>query len=499
MKQNVVIKILFFLFAFVHFLIVLIYFTPSFSDLPDFEHKIVFCVSKFLALLFLILFYQAIPFAFYKIKNKNHNFINFFKYLIAYFLLSIALIFITQPFSLSSFDSYYIISNIENYGIFWRQNFIPSILFLTAKSIFPSYYTVSILCCLIYSFIFSYCVCNTKEKFGKIYYLILLFFILPSILICSLVQYNNILCAYLLGFILLFTFFNENKQIKNIVKALLFGFLCTIVILLRSENIFLLVVLPLMVFNLKIFHKKSYITYIVSLILLFSPLYYIQKIHINYEYVLHNLSFIYDFYKIHNIQVKNEDKKIIEKIFPVIKTEYYGSLADYANYNTEIKDKKNAVKCLIKMAVEQAPIIMKNNIKIINSAINSRNFMPLKMSRENKVYDDGSFYKYPVKSKIISLMAYGTTIFRLNAIYKLLYDLNIGIYLLILFLIYSLIRCRKFFIYTTVILTVNIASVLLFMPFYTFFYFYQFLFITRLITVFLFAEVFYLKFNKNRN
>ena len=289
--------------------------------------------------------------------------------------------------------------------------------------------------------------------------------------------------------LLMFIFFNVKTNCSNVVKASLLGLLSAVVILLRTENIFLLILIPLMIFHLKIFSKKSFIIYLSSLFILFSPMYYIQKVHINYEYVLHNLSFIYDFYKYNNIEVENNDKEALGIVFPAIKTGYNGTLADYFMYNPELKENKNAVNILIKMAVKQAPLLIRRNNQMINKTLNGINFMPLKMSSNRMVYDNHSFSLYPVKSKIISLMAYGTQNFRLNPLYKLFYDLTLSVFLLIIFLLYGIIKRKNFFIYVSLILSLNLISILIFMPFYMFFYLYPLLFIARLSFILLIMPV----------
>ncbi len=482
MNIKFLLNILFFIFTCIHFYIVHKYAIP-YGQMVILPQKIIYISALITAFIFLVIFYQLICISLRAFLNKNQKIIDFTKHTLFYFLLNMLFFIITKPFSLSFHDCYYIIPLIDKYEISWFHNLIPNMLFLISKNIIPSVFSVSIVCSFIYSLIFSYCVINLKEKYGKLSYFAVIFFCIPAILIFSLVQYSQIFVSYILCFLIFYIFFNENKYENKPLQAALLGFISAIIIFMRIENISFLIILPLLFYFMKIFNLKTFIVYCLSIILLFSPLFIIQKHHLHLSYELHNLSYILDYYKQNNLQLPE-----YEKFENVLSLNSSACLYLDNNCSKDTQElQKQAAKLMLIMTFKHLPDIIKYNAGKINEQLRFDDFILLKMQNHHFNHEDIYWLKnikyLNLKNKIISLCVYGNSEFNNNIISKVIYNPVNYLVLLLPCLLYGILRRKKFFILSPMFIMVILFQILVLMPVWQFFYFYPVILLTPLISV----------------
>lgn len=487
MIKNIILKLLFFIFACIHFFIVCKYMLP-FREMYNITQKSVYISASITGFIILTIFYQLILCTIKAFIEKNKSAVDFTKYTVFYFLLSLIFFVLTKPYSLSFHDCYYIIPYTDFYSVNWFQNLIANMLFIFPKYFYPSVFSTSIFCSFIYSLIFGYCSFNLKNKFPRLHFLAIIFFCLPMLLLFSLVQYTQVFASYLLCFILFYIYFNEDKNNKSLSTAILFGFVSAILIFIRLENISLIIILPLIVYLMKIFNKSSFIVYCLSVVMVFTPLFIVQKYNINMNYELHNLSFIFDSYKRANMPLTeyNNNKKIFQTVFPLIKETRNRDVFGQKIVTNDAKAARKARHLMFIMILKHPVKLIKYNIIKINEQIKHNDYLNVKLSTSRYDGDKTNYWmeniKYlKFKNKFISLCIYLNPNFKSTVINKKLYNpVNYTIFIFLCFL-YGIIRRNKYFVLTSLFLTFIMVQMLLLMPIFQFFYFYPVIFTSPLL------------------
>ena len=489
MIKNIILKLLFFIFACVHFFLVSRHLIP-FDKMFSLEQKIIYLSAAITGFIILVIFYNLLLCAIIAFKDKNKKIIDYTKYTLFYFVLSIIFFILTKPHSLAFHDCYYIIPGTDFYAINWFQNLIANMLFIIPKHFYPSVFSTSIFCSFVYSLIFGYCASNLKDKFPKLHYLVIIFFCMPCILLFSLVQYTQIFAAYLLCFILFYIYFNKDKTAKIPFIGFLFGFISAILIFIRLENISLLIILPLIVYWMKIFNKPSFIVYCLSVLMVFTPLFVIQKYNINMNYELHNLSFIFDYYKKNHIPLTeyNNNKKIFQTVFPLIKETDNRDIFGREIITKDVKSAKKARDLMLIMTLKHPVKLIKYNIKRINEQMKQNDYINIKLYNRNYDSDRTSYWMQNIKyskqkNELISLCIYGNRNFKTSKFNKTLYNpINYGIFIFLCFL-YGIVRRDKYFVLTSLLTAFIMVQMLILMPVFQFFYFYPIILISSILFI----------------
>lgn len=489
MKFDVILKVLFFIASCLHFFIVQHFLTP-FEQMYNSTQKTLYISSSILGFIILVLFYQLFPFAIKAFLEKNQKNIDFTKYTLFYFSLSILFFILTKPFSLSFHDCYYIIPDTDSYSINWFQNLISNILFSISKTLYPSVFSVSILCSFVYSLIFAYLGSNLKKECPFFFYFPLFFLCLPNMLLFSLVQYSQVFVSYLLCFVLLYIFFNKDKFNNSILKGFLLGFLSAIIIFMRIENIFMLVVLPLIIYFMKIFNKKSFITYILSIILFFTPLFVIQKQHENIYYELHNLAFTFYYYIQNNKPMPEleQNKELFYSVFPLLVNNSISIFLGDKIVTENFDNAKKVMNLMLLMTLKNSMGIAKHNIDKIFERNKHNDFLSLKLINRHYDNDRTKYWMENItnqeqKNKFISYSVYGNSSFETSKIAQIVYNPINYCALIFLTIIFGIFQRKKYFILSSVLLLIIFIQMLILMPIVQFFYFYPIIIIAPLLFI----------------
>ena len=447
---------------------------------------------------FIVIFsgFQTIYSIIKRIKQKNTDTIKHSAYFCFYFLLNIFLIYLTKPFAISMHE-YFRMMNCWYFSndIGWWYHIIINIFSVISNSIFPFIYGTPVMCAILYSLVFVFFIDTIQKYISKKYWLsVVLLFCLPHTLLWNLVQYRQIYSAYILLFILTFLMRFQYKNLTNIMWSVSFGFICAILTDIRNENIILLFEIPIIVFLLRIFSKKAFITFCITFFTTAVLICSLQKIKGPDEhYVMHNLSFTYVYYVDNNIPMDEYSKydKDFNIVFPM-RNKYNGEdenrkyLID--NFYLGNKESTQIVKyCLIKMTLKQAYRIILFHLQSMIRFLGNNDF--LIFYKENLLYKSSkieSIKDYPEKYKILSAIIACNNDDNINKpiIQKgynfiaknIFYNVYLHLILLLLIGIYGIITRQKYYVLSFLILFSILIPALIFMPFGCYFYIYPVVF-----------------------
>jgi hypothetical protein len=312
---------------------------------------------------------------------------------------------------------------------------------------------INIITCFLYSIIFSYCINKLLEKYkSKIAYLILIPFFLPFILGLNQHVIRLITHSWIILFVFLFCYFNERKEENKLSIIIPFAIISSIAAGIRSENIILVIILPLLIYFSKIFSKKMLIIYTAILLTFTASFSYINKLLLGYEYQIHNLSYIYEDYILNNFTDKDIDnnKQILYKIYKN-SIEATGLPTSPGEYDTSnIEETKKAIACLVKFPVKHIPFYIKNTINkyypmekfdflLIQSELFVNSYETLPEYIQDKHFNTENI-EYKISSMLLNLNMNG---YSNKFIYYVYFS---SIFLLPLLLIYGIFKRKIFFI-----------------------------------------------------
>ncbi len=346
----------------------------SFSSF-NFVKFTIFIFVKIITLCLLILFYQLILIVIKGYRNNNQEIKGITKHFLIYFLLNLVILLLIFP-GLHTQHSLEVSEFTIRYDINPWFHCLTGLFQLLAYNCIPSLFGLSLCNIFTFSLIFaSLLYLLEKEVFGKFTYIMYLPFILPVVLIINSYPFRGIyaLWMFILLFSLIFISYKTHKYISSYTIALIVASFSAMLSAIRSEYIILLILCPLMIYLLKIFDRKRFLTFLISFLLLFSGIFIVNKIYIsircgNNNYEIHNLMFIYEKILSNNKmsdKLTADDKLILSNI-------YYEF--DKKGTNTDINtgDVNNvyaAIKILTKNVLINAPEFIKQNVNMFSEPV----------------------------------------------------------------------------------------------------------------------------------
>ena len=476
-----------FLFAVLYFFYTL-YFDTSFSlNFKGYWYDVLILVK---IITFLTIFYgfNSIYNIILKIKQKDKEVIKYTKWFLFYFLLNILFIYITKPFATLDHDYFYITDFLsKNNDIHYAFHIIPSIFVIISNSIFHSIYGTPIMCAILYSLVFVFFIDTVQKHISKKYWFLSLFlFCTPLTLLWNLVQYRQIYSAYILLFILTALFRYRNKKFANISFALFWGIICSLLACIRSENLFLFFLLPFIVYSLKIVSKKSFAIFLVLFFVLSCIIVNFQKTKGTEYYTIHNLSYIYCYYKEHNLPITEYEKYEHEFQNVYINLDNYENCGEFVNaFNLNLSDKNSLKKLehkLIKMFLAHSYNLIQKNLRDLNDSPENE-FLFFKQDENNTNYNMGIIsFIFLNPNKLFSINNNSlNSVKKYYSNYKniamnTIYNIKINIILLFLIGLYGIITRQKYYILSCLILCSLLIPTLIFMPFALYKYLYPVIF-----------------------
>ena len=246
--------------------------------------------------------------------------------------------------------------------------------------------------------------------------------------------------------------------------------------------------IPIMILCLKIFEKKIYKTFLVSLLITFISITGLQKINMSDTYELHNLCFVYEEIVNNNLQNKNfeNDKNILKKVFIELDEKGHDSEIDVSNK----KNTKQALFVLTKMLLENSEHFLKRSINfytnwdIIITSKNSYEPTPDFHFRD-QINKEIKPINSELRDKVIQTFTYGTEKHNISYIY----NPYINLFLLGFLFIYGLIKRTSFYTFFAISWLTIIFVILLTMPWANYLYLWAFFLNTWLFFFYAIAEI----------
>lgn len=258
----------FFFVALIHYFIVLHNASIMFNKVPDFNEQRYFII-KILAAIILIIFWQAVPYVIKKIREKDKKTIIFIKYFSIYFSIMLIFLLLTWP-GIWRNDEFYIFYSVRYLSFASWHHWITSAFYIFCMCLIPFPVGIVFFQTLFISMIVGYILTETESLLKSKYtYFLFIPFLFPSIISNNLYPLRLPLYSYVE--LLLFSsiiFKYLNKSAINYKNILLWGILTSIVATWRSESVFLLITIPILLAIL--FHKQLNIKQLISYILIIS-------------------------------------------------------------------------------------------------------------------------------------------------------------------------------------------------------------------------------------
>ena len=486
MQKFSITNLFFSLIAILHFFLVFIYCEPYCTNF-SLEQKIIFFSTNIISFILIYTFWNYIPKVINIIKSNNNNKKFFIKNFLLYFLFNIIVLAMTYPTGSRDVDFLICYNEILHYNLYWWISHLINIDIIIGYHIIPTIWGISVFNLFIYSIIFSYIITNIKKYISeKYYWLLYIPFCIPSIFIINQNVIRLVLCSWIFIFLTCFILFNQKKEINNNIVCISMSILTFELIISRFEFLPLIIIIPLIIYTLKIFKIKKFIIYTLIIFILSGINFYVQNISNTKTeaYLANNCGHI--FKKFFSFNVDNNEiiniKKKIETIYPTI---YIDKNIDN-NYKSELtKEEIKNLYTSLNFVIKKYPhLFIKNNLKelILTSQNN-----PLEDFNTNKIdlsYDIGFGYYIPEEiipktqkqNKISSLLLYGTTNYTQNKISKILYNPLINIAILLILLIGGLISKKYIYTYISITWTILLIILLLTIPFIRYLYFWGLIF-----------------------
>lgn len=474
------------LIAIIHFL--LVYTKTPYQTSFSAEQTITWIILKVFSLLFIILFWQFIPYTIVQIKNRNIIFKEILSFSFIYLIINIFVLILIWPgHTHNEFLIIYSAQTKQEIIFFWH--WLSSFEIAITYNILPYIWGVTLINSIIQSIIVGFCVHSIKNKISKnFYWITFLPFCFPCILILNHTPIRLILITWLTVLFYTLMFINMNKEINRKNFSILFGLLTGIIVAFRIEYTPLLILFPLAIYFLKVFNRKSFASFVLTLIITFSSITFIQKINIKEEYELHNLCFVYEYVLKNNLKDDNfeNDKKIIEQVFPHLDEEAHST-------DVNLSNKENIKKAYLILT----RMLLKNSKHFINKNFNLFTKEQIQITNElfykpclgqdfaEQVLKEISPINSKLRDKIIKSFIYGTEKYDLSKIY----NLYINLFILGFIFIYGLIKRNSFYTFFTICWLTIVSLILLTMPWENYMYLWAFFLNTWLFFTYAIAEI----------
>ena len=377
----------FFAVAVIHFTITFFLETFAFNV----SEGIIRLGIKSIVFIFLLLFYQAIPFVYRKIKSSEIIYVNFLKYFLFLFIIMIFCTILTWP-GVWHWDEFNILNDASYYRINSWQHWLTSVFYCFSLNIFPFPAGIVIMQVLFISILSAVSIAkiiNSLKLQPKYGYLFCLVFLSPAAILMNLYLMRSTLCGYLEMFLIVIIICQWlDKKSFSLTFCLSISPLIAIISSWRSENILYVMFVPfiLLISNCK--HMKRIIPSVLCMVIVTASIYggisYIQsyalKFSNNYSLtgMLSSLSAIVktDF----NSSNKENDLNIIDKVVSVehLKESDRNTAVFLSSEAKDYSDKEFADfrKTFVRLALLNFPIVLENqfeNFKVA-SALTSKTY-----------------------------------------------------------------------------------------------------------------------------
>ena len=506
-KSVIFTNLIIFIISFIHFFIVY-NMLPAYDICNEVSQKLVFFSVKTISFIMIFAFWQIIAKGIFAIINMDKTKLNFLYWFLGFFLLNILILYYTFPFFVTErpfTDGYYALLKWEIYN--WPSYF-QTANFVINYNIIPSFIGVSIVNDFIYSLFFAYIMTHMQGKYSnKLYLILLLPFCFPFIIAMNQMPQRFIFSGWLLVFIFAFILFNQQKENAKVLISIFFAFICAIAVIFRHEYLPLMGFLPILVWLLKIFNKRNFVIYTIVLLLSFTGLYYIENLNNKNYYEVHNTSFVYDEYIVNNFYDSDieKNKNILNKVYED-SLKNNGLPSSSYSYNIENKQEATMVyRLLMKFAIKKSPYFIKTNIKNISpyhcTDFQVKNFLnTLIESTQNDNIDipEEIRTQKDLNTKITSFLLTFNFDFSENPIVNIIYHPLTGLFILIFFLVYSIVKRNSFYFFLSLSWFSIMFITLIFMHWNVTLYFWAFFFNTRVFFFILLIDIINSFLNKKK-
>lgn len=456
------INFIFLLISFVHFVIT--FFTDKFIFNTQSLNIINYKSCKILLLIILVFFWQFI----YKCIKKEEKYFKYLKYFLIYFIPIIFLLFILWPGTWYGADLHSFYSATTTAGYLYYLNYQTSVFYIIGYMLFPCTSGPVILLSILFSVVYSYIIKNLFDIYKtKLVYL----FSIPFILFHTLfyVYYANrpimfgVLYLLLIS-ILIFDYISQNKLTTK--KLIFISILTAVVGHWRSESIYLILVIPVLMFitykqkiNVKNVIKTFGLIFVSFIIVCFPQKYDEFKYKTdapssrNLPMYVSPLSYMLNF----ELKGKNIKKDLsnIDKVLDIDLMKKYASFVDTPSVWSEggcikdytTKEYNKFKKSYFNVIKNNLPLFIKTKIYTfgVSSSVRGDYFTSIDLySNNNNLVenrkDTKSIVGYKIRSIAYSIIE-GKTNFKIyNLIYKITQNLLIPIIFIMIFFIYSIFR-----------------------------------------------------------
>lgn len=481
-------RMIFFLIALIHFIIVF-FCTQSFDVCDSLERKLIFIFVKLISFILIVVLWQFVSFIIDSVKNsrvesKKEN-LQFIKYFGLYFLINAFVIALTHPVPLYEMSFVFNISDLDSYFFTFHPNWLQSLNVFVGYHVFPFVWGISLFNCFLYSLIFSYCIVSTKKQISnKMWCILIIPLSFPCVFVLNSLPSRMVSIAWLFVFVISYIIFNTNRQSNNISKTILFSLIAGIMVSYRSEYIILLVFLPIIVHFSKVFAIKKFLLFLVIFYSLFFFCNLIQHKFNNFNYELHNLSYIYDEYLLNDFRDKDvEDntnilRKIYKKSFEVSNLPSTLDQFDTSSYDDTVK----VINILTRFSLRHPIHFAKKNLYTLCPCEEDVFFLELyeRDARSNPELKQRLphyfLFDYEWKHKISHFLLSFSPKNKTGSILKIIYS---PIFALVLLLLSSIIGCIikcRIFLWNFITWTFILFLTLIFLRWNVPLYFYSFVF-----------------------
>ena len=474
---------IFYVIAIIHFLLVFLY-TPKFDMSFILSQKIWYFLVKIVSFILIVVFWQFIINSVLLIKKKSKTRIDIIKYTLIYFVVNSILLFLCFPYLNCENSIVYVHEAMGNYILSVHPSFLQALIYVLAYNIIPNIFGVSIVLIFCYSLIFSFFIVNFKEKF-KIYHLIYIPFFIPFVLVLNQQPARYIVLSWFLLFMFVYIYLNQYKEKNNLFQIILFAILTVICARLRSEYIFLIVLIPMIFLFFKIFNKKNILIFTIILFGLYNLLQIVDISSQHFNYELHNLSYIYDDYFENNI-IDEDIETNTQLLHYVYKTslENNGIPSNSDSFSGSYKQRKIAVQILMKYAFKRAPYFIKKNYETMLGQQDNLDYFHIISQQQELINSKEQETNHYISESLLKVKEFNKTsaTFLLyfnknidkdcNNIIAYIYNINLFICLLIIIFLYGILSGKLFYILFSIFWALVIALILLFMKWPVTLYFY---------------------------
>jgi len=462
------INLLFLIPAVIHYIFT---FTAYKSDIRfNSSYEITYLIIKIITFALIILLWQLIPYFIKQIKEDNKTVKFFLLFSSIYFIINMILYAFVYPGyvydeAVRSLESM-CYSSLDTFW-HWLTSFYLLCLYYTI----PSAAGMFMLNIAIESAIAGWVILQIKNKVSSRFFL--LFFIplfLPYVLIFNMFLSRYVYTAYLALFVFVYIFANTKCAEKSGKKAVILGAAAALLTSWRSENISLLITLPIMVYFLKVFNCKKFIVFLLVFLSGFTCIYGIQRHSAPYRYELHNLVFVYN--KLVEEGADNlktaECREILKKVF----LEFNGNKINQDVLNLENDDNsRRALKCLMELLIRNRDYFIQENINLyINEAPLIGDVMPYSEMRETT----RNIFKPLYKNFRNEVFAF-TADFHKKPLKTIIHNPLVNFSVMIFLFLYGIIFRKPFYIFWTLCWICILYSILLTIPWNNYMYLYAFM------------------------